>query len=282
VAKSIQPLLLKREDELSHKELIRIGRTIHRANKMMDYREESMFDYMEQLGFQICVLHMGDYKLGKVCAIERKETDFLTFDGRMFRQLSEIREYYEYAFLLVTKPFSELRTELIKIKTKKVLRLFKNGDIDVDEFGERVKKLYDYANNYLCGLIGSLCDRGFPPIFLPDKEMGAKTIDRILMKFYDNTDRSVYFNPIIEKTDDDILMSLLMLFQGVGEVKAKKILDIQHALFGRGNLMNDIENVFKNLYIIYGCYSKELAELLEFGSVYGTVEKIIMRLENVA
>ena len=283
-SKSIQPLLLKREDELSKKELIRIGRTIHRANKCMDYREEKMFKYMERLGFSIGVLHMGDYKLGKVVAIERKESDFLSiiFEGRMFRQLSELREYYEYSFLVVTKPFSELKTELIGFKTKKILKLFREGSINIQEFEDRVKKVYDYCDSLLTGLIGSLCDRGFPPIFLPNRKIGAMVIDKILMKFYDKENRSVYYNPIIEKTAEDVLISMLMLFSGVGEVKAKKILDIQYALFGRGNLMNDIENVFKNLYIIYGCYSKELADLLGFGSVYGTVEKIIKRLENVA
>jgi len=153
---------------------------------------------------EVVMLEVGDYVFGPV-GVEYKEDDFLSsVTGRkMFQQLQELGDNYEYPLLIVGKNLDELYEETI------------NSDSEEKGMHE----------NAFIGTIASMIARGIPPIFLSNKELAMKIMIKSMEKLTDGKDRRI--NTAIRPTAkvEDYQLAILKSFPLMGSKKANIVLN---------------------------------------------------------
>jgi len=148
--------------------------------------------------YLVIKMEIGDYMAGNT-VVEYKEDDFMSFDGRLRSQLEEISQSGMKGFLVVGR----------------------NLDYVLNEALDR-----NLSKSFVYGMIGSLCDLGFPPIFCGSFQNAFEVIDKIMEKTNDGKDRSstyVPFRKMISKRD--YKMRLLTSFSGLSMTRVDQILN---------------------------------------------------------
>jgi len=144
--------------------LAKIGECWLEANPRVDTRERGgVFNIMEEMGFEVCVLETGDVVAGSA-GFERKSGDFFSsvFDRRIFKQMHELKITYPNAFLVIDRNFEDL---LAEAATRKI------------------------SENAVFGALASCCIRGFPPIFADNKVWATKLMNAVSRKSIDGRNR---------------------------------------------------------------------------------------------
>jgi len=151
--------------------LAKIGECWLKANARVDVRERGgVFNIMEEMGFEVCVLSVGDVVTNTV-GFERKSGDFFTsvFDRRIFKQMHELKQSFPHAFLVVDRPFEDLLREAA---TRKI------------------------SENAVFGALASCCIRGFPPIFADNKAWATQLMNAVARKSVDGRNRADEYDPL--------------------------------------------------------------------------------------
>ncbi|MHA1169229.1 MAG: ERCC4 domain-containing protein, partial [Candidatus Hodarchaeales archaeon] len=168
----------------------------------VDNREHSeMIAKAVSAGYEIEQLETGDYT-SKFAGVERKSEDFLDslFSRRIFQQLRELDDKKPFVFLAIDK---NLRGIIEEAKRRNI------------------------HESVVWGAIASLCVRGYVPLFLGNKHYCQRLISKIHEKSFDGKDRVLEYSPIRinRPTSDDWKLHIISQFPGIGEERAKKLLD---------------------------------------------------------
>ena len=145
--------------------LAKIGEEWLNANPKVDMRERAgVFNIMEEWGFEVVVLDVGDV-VTKHAGFERKSGDFFSsvFDRRIFKQMHEIKRDFPHAFLVIDRPLDDLFREAA---TRKI------------------------SENSVFGALASCCVRGFPPLFMDNKIWATTLMNAISRKTMDGRNRA--------------------------------------------------------------------------------------------
>lgn len=168
--------------------------------RFVDHREFwVMVDYAKEVGFEVAHLDTGsgDYNSKRV-AFERKEDDFSpsVYDRRLSRQLTAMREESEYSFLIITKSWSEVKSDMAK---------------------------RGLNENVLIGIVASCCASGYPPMFIDDSFNAAQLMAKIAQKIDDDQHRLYVPRP---KTPDakDYALAVIEALPSISKVRAKTLL----------------------------------------------------------
>ena len=201
--------------------LMKIGAEFLELKAIVDVRERGgMFNLMEDLGFEVRTLGVGDV-VSKNVAFERKSGDFYSsvFNRKLFSQLYEIRSNYPNAYLVIDRPFEDLMMEAAKRKI---------------------------SENAVIGALASCAVRGFPPLFLDNKHWSALLMNAIVLKSKDGRDRKDEYDPMREApSSDDIAMHVLMRFPKLGHNAASIIMKNCDTLEGAFELIKSVKGMTK-------------------------------------
>ena len=170
----------------------------------IDTRERKEFTSMfKNYGYEVKnkQLSVGDYAIGDV-GFEHKYTDFLDFEDVLMK-CKELQYAYKYPILIV------------ELSMEKLLELSK-------KYGNSKWKEAAFF-----GLVGSLTERGIPPIFTGNKTLMVQTMHSIIKKHFDGISRPT-LTEIPQKriaTDKDSLLGVYMNLPTIGYELAKALLE---------------------------------------------------------
>lgn len=231
--------------------LRQIGYLMLQKSPKVDHREYDMMkELMNDVGFQVfkiddkgkevgVELDVGDYEQRlqgsndgiegtKKVVVERKSDDFLpsVFTGHLDEQLSNIvnDKNIVCGFLIIDKSYNDL------------LSMAREREI---------------SENIVHGTIGSLCWKGFIPLFADNRENFSKIVDVIFQKAYDGKDR--IYRPKIEIGKGDSIIS----FPNVDEVIGTRLLQYF------GNIKNIINATEEELQQVKGVGKKVSRHIFE-------------------
>jgi ERCC4-type nuclease len=199
-----------------------IGAEFLEMKAMVDIRERAgMYQLMEELGFEVITLTVGDTVTHNV-AFERKSGDWFSslFGRKLFKQLHEIKENYPHSFLVVDRPLEDLFREAAKRKI---------------------------SNNAVIGGIASCVARGFPPMFLDNKEVCGKMMNAVALKLKDSRKRHDEYDPTREApTSADVNLNILMRFPKMGWKAANTVMENCNNLNEAFDLLRRVETMEKD------------------------------------
>jgi ERCC4-type nuclease len=181
---------------------------------VIDTRERKEFTQMfKNYGYEVKnkQLSVGDYAIGDL-GFEHKYTDFLDFEDVLMK-CKELQYAYKYPILIV------------ELSMEKLLDLSK-------KYGNSKWKEATFF-----GLVGSLTERGIPPIFTGNKTLMVQTMHSIIKKHFDGISRPI-LTEIPQKriaTDKDSLLGVYMNLPTIGYELAKVLLEKFPSL---SNLLN--------------------------------------------
>lgn len=190
------------ECKLLNELLLEIGRRYVEFNLKVDTREqEEMIRVASELGFSVSCQNIGDLT-SKNVGFERKGSDYFSsvYSGRVFQQLHELKENYDYCYLIIDKTLEEVDIEAMRHNV---------SDVNVDN------------------TIASFCIRGFPPIFAGSKERVARLVRAICIKANDGKDRNAY-TPIRQKRMPTVIeqqTAFVASLPGVSMTIAQRLLE---------------------------------------------------------
>lgn len=173
-----------------------------RRRLRVDHREYwLMLEYLGEAGFEIVHLNTGegDYASEKV-NIERKDGDWwssLFGDGRIMKQLSQMREAESFSFLIVSRSWTQLKREL---SAKGV------------------------SPEVMVGFVASLSVAGYPPIFCDDNHDNARLIEKIISKVEDDSPR-VWVERPKKATPAEWRDAIIGSLPGIGTKSRRKLLE---------------------------------------------------------
>jgi len=193
-------------------------RLVSAVDMKIDYREKKLQKYFPDA--EIVNLPVGDLVYREVC-IERKAIgDFISsiIDRRLFNQAINMRENYNYPFILVEGDLKQISQHLFFTKS-------------------RIK---------ISHVIGATCSlltkHQVPVIFCSGTKYMVDIIKKIIEKYDQNDDKKIIVKPT--KRDVDPRMQVLMSIKGIGVEKASKILKFYGSI-GNINMESIPERVSK-------------------------------------
>lgn len=167
----------------------------------IDYREHKILkDFPEA---EVCNLEVGDIVDGELCIERKTGEDFLASlrDRRIFNQALNMRQNYKYPIIIV-------ENDLVGIC--KLLTFGKNIGVSMEQVRGATASLYVKYK--------------IPVLFCSTHHHFKDIIQRLITKSKEDCDGKV-FTPAINKTTADPKLQVLLQIPGIGETKAKKILD---------------------------------------------------------
>jgi ERCC4-type nuclease len=187
------PQLVKLDEEdIRGSLLTKIGAEFLSMNAKVDIRERGgVYNIMEGWGFEVCVLKIGDTVTDKV-AFERKSGDFFSsvFDKKIFKQMHEIKHTHPLAFLVIDRPIEDLFQEAA---TRKI------------------------SENAVIGALASCAVRGFPPLFLDNKDWTTRFMNAVVLKAKDSRNRDAEYDSLRGvKSSVDLIEHMLYRLPGFG------------------------------------------------------------------
>ncbi len=192
----------------------------------IDYREHKILkDFPDA---EVCNLEIGDIVDGDLCIERKTGEDFLASlkDRRIFNQAINMRQNYKYPIIIV-------ENDLVGIS--KLLTFGKNIGVSMEQVRGATASLY--------------VKYGIPVLFCSTHHHFMDLVSRLLTKSKEDCNDKV-FTPAIKKSINDPKLQVLLQIPGIGETKAKKILD-HYGLFSNIGVMErpvgvrekDIENI---------------------------------------
>jgi len=204
---------------------------------VIDTRERKEFvDLFKNYGYEVTTkqLSVGDYAIGDL-GFEHKYTDFLDFEDVLMK-CKELQYAYKYPILIV------------ELSMEKLLELSK-------KYGNS-----KWKEAMFFGLVGSLTERGIPPIFTGNKTLMVQTMHSIIKKHFDGISRPI-LTEIPQKriaTDKDSLLGVYMNLPTIGYELAKSLLEKFSSL---SKLMNATKD---DLMTIHGIGEGRAMKVYEF------------------
>lgn len=194
-----EPLIVNQHEQVDSL-LEAIGKYHIDNPRFVDHREFwVMVDYAKEVGFEVAHLDTGsgDYNSKRV-AFERKEDDFSpsVYDRRLSRQLTAMREEAEFSFLIITKSWSEVKSDMAK---------------------------RGLSENVLIGIVASCCASGYPPLFIDDSFNAAQLMQKIAQKVDDDRHR-LYIPRPKTPAAEDYSLALIEALPSISKVRAKSML----------------------------------------------------------
>lgn len=180
-----------------------IGKKFCQVHLQVDALEqEEMISIADALGFRTIRMNIGDMGIPDLVAFERKGSDYLSsvFSYKIFQQLHEMKESYQFSFLVVDRPLEDIIIEGLR---------------------------HNISEYNTLATVASFMVRGFVPLFCSSKEQLAQICKLVCMKVNDGKDRSKY-SPVRKKREaskEEIGINILCGLPGVGEEMAKKLLE---------------------------------------------------------
>lgn len=166
----------------------------------IDYREHKILkDFPEA---EICNLEVGDIIDGDLCIERKTGEDFLASlkDRRIFNQAINLRQNYKCPIIIVENDLNGISKMIA----------FKNIGISMDQVRGATASLY--------------AKYGIPVLFCSTHYHFMDLVQRLLIKSKESCNMEV-FTPAIKKTINDPKLQVLLQIPGIGETKAKKILN---------------------------------------------------------
>ena len=142
----------------------------------------------------IGVLDVGDIVIDdRVCFEHKQPADFIAslFDGRLFRQIHEMEENYQYSYVIISGNITDI----------------------IDIAPERYE--------YITGAISSCFVRGCPIIFADNYIIMCNLIKKLSSK---HTDGKIRTKPVRKSSVVDEKLRLICSLPGISEKKGKELL----------------------------------------------------------
>lgn len=214
------------KDDLRKSLLMKVGAEFLSANAKVDIRERGgVYNLMEEWGFEVCVLDVGDTISNNV-GFERKSGDFFSsvFDRKIFKQMHEVKTNYPYAYLVIDRPIEDLFREAA---TRKI------------------------SENAVIGALASCTVRGFPPLFMDNKSWATKLMNAVVVKAKDGRNRVDEYDALRGvDSSPDMITHVLYRLPGFGS----KAVDIIRPH------VNSLEEAFDLIYRIPDMDKQEMKE----------------------
>jgi ERCC4-type nuclease len=181
---------------------LRVGMAYYDLNLSVDIREQEKMMKVCEKYFKVAFLNSGDLT-SNIVGFERKGSDLFpsVFSERIFQQLHELKQNYEYSYLVVDRNYEDVIIDatLSEISAKNVI-----------------------------ATIASFVLNGFPPLFLGSQMAVADLTAEIMVKAGDGKVRDGYQNyqPVRRKaTKGERAFIVVSSLPGVSDTIAKRLLE---------------------------------------------------------
>lgn len=191
----------------------------------IDDRETKILKYF--LHAEVEHLEIGDIICDNICIERKTAEDFLASikDHRVFNQAINMHQNYEHAIIIVESDLSKLA--------------------DLIHFGQ-----YKMSMEQVRGAVSSLYVKYKVPVLLASTRKNFIELVNLLVTKSQEDCNPIVFNPAFKKINANPKLQVLLQIPGIGETKAKKILD-HYSLFSNIDFMErpkgisekDIENI---------------------------------------
>lgn len=202
----------------------------------IDYREEKILKDFPNA--EICNLEIGDIVDGGLC-IERKEiSDFISsiLDRRVFNQAINMNKNYpNHCIILVVGDLNRIQDKIF--------------------FSKKAWGKFNVNMNMIRGAVASLYMKYHVPVlFCSTKAHFLDIVNRLIEKNKEGDKDLVVFDTVMGKQKANPKLQVLLNVEGIGEVKAKKILEYYKEFSNltkmerpKGISENDIKNILEVL-----------------------------------